>query len=239
MNNPQYITSPDQIYVFTRTGKVVGHDVWSETHVTGQSTGGGGYLHNGSGHISSPSLRLSSQIKENQRIFIRKEDGIEFELQEQNLGFGVRENHTVSVIYAGDSVSKIGYPVVVINHSTNSEKIFHERASSLVKGADSFLGCLMVVFIPLLATLVAFIASIIFIVSMGESLDDSVVEWIKSDKSTVPILLSFPGLWLATLGVIIWRISKKNKKRKYLLSKIYESLRVEIEKIKGAYSSGL
>lgn len=64
-----------QFEVTTRSGIVRDVQVFSETHLTGGSSGGGGYLHQGSGHVASPQVRVSSEVVTTQRIFLEDNDG--------------------------------------------------------------------------------------------------------------------------------------------------------------------
>ena len=48
---------------------------WSETRVSGTSSGGGGFLHNGTGTISAPTVSITSSVKTTQRLFLTGEAG--------------------------------------------------------------------------------------------------------------------------------------------------------------------
>lgn len=57
-------------------GVVVGGRTWSETHVSGSSSGGGGYispLHGG--HVSAARMSVSSNVTSYHQFFVRRQDG--------------------------------------------------------------------------------------------------------------------------------------------------------------------
>lgn len=139
------IKAIDQLYMFTKVGTVVGNQNWSETSISTTTTtsGGGGYMHQGSGFISpsSSSTTTSSSTTEQLRLFIREDDGDEFEAKFSEPGFGVREGHRVTVVYAGDQASQRGYPMGLANHSTNQSKIFKQRANWIIKQIGQTMGC--------------------------------------------------------------------------------------------------
>src|SRR3546814_5386542 len=58
------IRSIEEVHGCYRTGTVCGVGNWSETRVHASSSGGGGYLHNGSGHVSAPTVSVSSTSTE-------------------------------------------------------------------------------------------------------------------------------------------------------------------------------
>lgn len=60
-----------------RRGSVIDVQKWSETSISGYSTGGGGYLHQGTGHISAPSLHIRSSTEVRSNVFVRWDDGTE------------------------------------------------------------------------------------------------------------------------------------------------------------------
>lgn len=139
------IKSIDQLYMFTKVGTIAGSQNWSETSISTTTTtsGGGGYMHQGSGFISpaSSSTTTSSSTTEQLRLFIREDDGDEFEAKFSEPGFGVREGHRVTVVYAGDQASRAGYPMALANHSTNQSKIFTQRAKWIIKPVGQTMGC--------------------------------------------------------------------------------------------------
>lgn len=48
----------EQERLYTKTGTVVDDRRWSETHVHGQSSGGGGYVGPQGGHVSARAIKL-------------------------------------------------------------------------------------------------------------------------------------------------------------------------------------
>jgi hypothetical protein len=84
--------------VFDRYGIVVDTQTWSETHVSGSSTGGGGYLHHGTGFIDTPSISVNSKVVNRNRVFIKFDDGSE-EVRNPGEEFPMRAGHRVLYRY--------------------------------------------------------------------------------------------------------------------------------------------
>lgn len=156
MTTVQRLTKPEELYVFTKTGTVVGNQVWSQTSISSTSGGGGGHLHQGSGYVSAPTISLSSSSTEKLRIFVREDDGTEFEEEFNGLGFGFRDGHRVTVLYAGDQQSQRGYTAGVINHSTSNQRLFQSSVERILPQKNGFVGFLKLA--VLAATLLPVIA---------------------------------------------------------------------------------
>ncbi|WP_152998635.1 hypothetical protein [Sphingopyxis sp. H115] len=109
----------EDIHGFFRTGTVRGVGNWSETHVSSSSSGGGGYIHNGSGHISAPTVSVSSTTTEVMRFFMEYADDEEEEVTIKGGGFAAREGQRVTVVRIG-SRPDWGYNVAYHNHNTGS-----------------------------------------------------------------------------------------------------------------------
>lgn len=162
------IQSIDQLYLFTKVGTIVGNQNWSETSISTTTTtsGGGGYMHQGSGFISpsSSSTTTSSSTTEQLRLFIREDDGDEFEAKFSEPGFGVREGHRVTVVYAGDQASQRGYPMALANHSTNQSKVFAQRANWIIKQIGQTMGCAAVGAFLVLAIVLGMAAGVVGVI---------------------------------------------------------------------------
>lgn len=115
----QPVRRVEDIHGFFRTGTVRGVGNWSETHVSSSSSGGGGYIHNGSGHISAPTVSVSSTSTEVMRFFMEYGDDDEEEVTIKGGGFAAREGQRVSVVRIS-SRPGWGYNVGYHNHNTGS-----------------------------------------------------------------------------------------------------------------------
>lgn len=124
MSNDTIIANIEELYVFAKTGTVVGQQQSTVINTTTTTSGGGGYLHQGTGYVNAPTTTVSTSSSEKLRLFFRDDNGKEIEAEFSDTPFGVREGHRVSVVYAGPMVLKSGYPVALINHSTGNDKIF-------------------------------------------------------------------------------------------------------------------
>ena len=132
MSNDTKIANVDELYVFVKTGTVVGQQQSTVINTTATTSGGGGYLHQGTGHVHAPTTTVSTSSSEKLRIFFREDNGKEIEAEFSDTPFGVREGHRVSVVYEGPMALKSGYPVALINHSTGNEKIFLRVVDRLI-----------------------------------------------------------------------------------------------------------
>lgn len=115
----QPIRTVGDIHGFYRTGTVRGVGNWSETHMSASSSGGGGQMYNGTGHVSAPTLRVSSSTTEVLRFFLEYGADDEDEMTVKGGGFAAREGQRVSVIRIG-SRPNWGYSVAYHNHNTGS-----------------------------------------------------------------------------------------------------------------------
>lgn len=114
----------DDLEFRTRSGEVVGSQNWSETKLHGTSSGGSGYVGPQGGHVAAPSVSVYSTTKEQLRLFIRGEDGKEFDIQMHNLPFGVREGHRVAIVYAKNVAGTSWTGVGFANRSTERHVAF-------------------------------------------------------------------------------------------------------------------
>src|SRR3546814_16139529 len=85
------IRSIEEVHGCYSTGTVCGVGNWSETRVDASSSGGGGYLHHGSGHVSAPTVSVSSTSNEVLRFFMAYDAEGEEECTIKGGGFGERE----------------------------------------------------------------------------------------------------------------------------------------------------
>jgi len=208
------IASLDQLYVFERSGFVAALQHWVETNTTVTTTGGSGTVVNGTGNISGPSTTTHTSSTEMVRIFVREDDGGEFEASLPDLGFGVREGHRVSIVHAGDQASRRGYPIAVVNHTTGKSKVLASRVSWL---SPAPLGCLWFVGI--------FIGTMM--VSMGLA---SPLVYLTHPLSALLAgvfgVLAYFGWPFAAIGAFV----AINRKRKRLRQGILTRLEQEVER---------
>lgn len=130
----------EELQTSVRTGTVVDSNLWSETRFTSttQTSGGGGHIHGGTGYVAAPqsTTTVNSHAVENLRLFVREDDGTEFDASFSELGFGARNGHRVSVIFAAfpnDQGALAPQPMALVNHSTQKHKMLWGRVSWIVK----------------------------------------------------------------------------------------------------------
>lgn len=208
------IVSLDQLYVFERSGTIAALQHWVETNTTVTTTGGSGTVVNGTGNISGPSTTTHTSSTEMVRLFVREDDGGEFEASLPDLGFGVREGHRVSIVHAGDQASRRGYPIAVVNHTTGKSKVLASRVSWLSRDA---LGCAWFG--------VTFFGAMVLSVSLAEAL-------IYMIHPLNALLAGIIGTltWIGGPIVAIGALMSANRKRKRLRQGILARLEQEVER---------
>ena len=82
----------------TIDGSVISAAVWSETHVSGSSSGG----HVDQYGISAPRLHVSSSTADKQQIFVKADDGQEIEITSSYWSVGFRPESKIRLVYAND-----------------------------------------------------------------------------------------------------------------------------------------
>ena len=173
------IRSLAELDIFTMTGTVVGQQGRTSTHLSSETTtsGGGGYLHQGSGFISAPTTRtsVSSSSTHHQRLFARKDDGDEFDVEFPDINFGVREGHRVSVVCAGPKSTGRGHPMALVNHTTGNRQAFPARVNWILSnriklyafGAGAVLMFLSIIALSLSGSVTGGIMPFAFLVGGG------------------------------------------------------------------------
>lgn len=138
----------NSLYTQTRTGTVIDSQNWAENNhsTTSMAHAKTHALH----HAMTLATRVESKASEELRIFIKETSGHEFEARFSNPGFGVRTGHKVSIICGGDQKTRHTYDMVLVNHTTQSYKIFPERIARLVPDINRALMTALLVSLPLL-----------------------------------------------------------------------------------------
>lgn len=136
----RHVTSLGELSLINRTGTVVGVQAWSETHVQGTSSGGGGYVGPQGGHVSAPKVSISSSVSDKLHLFVQEEDGSEFDVRLTDAGVGVREGHQLTFIYGGtdaetssEVMGRAGRILALVNGNTKQSRIYDNRIKDLVR----------------------------------------------------------------------------------------------------------
>ncbi len=108
------------------TGTVMSSSKWSETHVS--SSGGGGYLHQGSGHVSAPTV--SSTVKSKHEFWTQTADGHQIAVQLTDADFPLMPSQLITLVSA-PIAKKPDEPrwVFVRNHSAKQSWILNGPAA--------------------------------------------------------------------------------------------------------------
>lgn len=101
--------------IWSFTGEVMSDKKWTSTHVSGE--GGGGYLHNGTGHSSSVSI--SSTTTTHDQFILRDKSGKEKSFEFSNMHLAMRVGQTVTVFWAIKHGKTSGPYIAVYNHATD------------------------------------------------------------------------------------------------------------------------
>jgi len=123
------ILSIEDLTTVARTGVVVKVREWSETHVNGGSAQQTSNIGPQGGTVTSPEVRISSTVSDRLHVFVRQDDGREFDQTFVNPGVGLREGHRISIVYVPD---EDGEPLALINHHTGKSRIYEGRVSPLL-----------------------------------------------------------------------------------------------------------
>lgn len=141
----------DELHIHARTGTVVADRAW------GRSTGGGYIDSRGGGsiHISNTDVT---------RLFVKDDNGQEFDTELQNTSVVAREGHRVTCVYATNGKSGVSHGVAFINHSTGRWEIFEKNLNPLL-GIYNMGGCCLMVVISLVSIFVmpVYAAVVIFL----------------------------------------------------------------------------
>lgn len=157
--------------IFDKRGQIVGtHERTSlHTTTTSSTSGGSGYIHpTYGGHVSAPSTTTttSTTSRHHQTFFIRKEDGVELEVDFIDLDFPVRDGAHVAIVYAGDRWSNRGYPVAAVNLDTGRWEMAGSRVDWIVMGKPTAQLWMWIMLVLLARVAMAFVAGTSFMVGI-------------------------------------------------------------------------
>ena len=122
------VKSADEITYFTKSGTVLDGQNSSTTRVYG-----------GGGQNNSP-VHISSSTTQHLHLFVRQDDGKEFDTTFDNIGVAVRAGHRVSVIFAMPKHDDGGYSTGLVVHDTGRTAVCRNTAEMLVKRFNPLLG---------------------------------------------------------------------------------------------------
>lgn len=105
--------------IFARTGLIAGSSVWSETHVSSYSTGGGGQMHGGTGYVQPSRTHVSSSSTEVSQFFLQLDDGKEIAIKLKDGNIPVRDGQRMTIVFAKPKGAERGSSVWYYNHTTD------------------------------------------------------------------------------------------------------------------------
>lgn len=115
-------------------GRVEGSKTWSETRVSGGSSGGGGFVSGGSGYVSSPGVTISSTVRTRNTFFLKSNDGKQTSADIDG-AMPLCDGQLVSIVYVRRTRYLDSYPLIIYNHSTGE---ITERRESFNAAAKPF-----------------------------------------------------------------------------------------------------
>lgn len=159
------VTSVNELEYWTKTGTVIDGQNSSTTRVHG-----GGGQNNTAVHISSTTTK-------HLHLFVRQDDGKEFDASFNNSNVAVRAGHRVSVVYVGAKVDDWGRPAALVVHDTDRTAVFPARVEMFISRIEAWAGFLMVVGIALVAGLLfaGLVHSELFVLGFGIGLIGAVI----------------------------------------------------------------
>lgn len=111
------------------TGAVMSSSKWSETHVS--SSGGGGYLHNGTGHVSAPTV--SSTVSAKHEFWFKTEEGREIPVQLTDADFPLAPGQRITMVSATATGADGQHWIFVENHNADQRWILNANTDSATK----------------------------------------------------------------------------------------------------------
>jgi hypothetical protein len=113
--------------IYARTGTVDSTDTRSETEVTGNVSGGGGYTSGGTGFSAPVTGSIRSKTTRYQNIFLTDEDGVEHNVSLVNFLVPCKEGHKLTLLLLTSGGSDSGSYFRAYNHNTR-EHCNHPKA---------------------------------------------------------------------------------------------------------------
>ncbi|QLQ27758.1 MAG: hypothetical protein HZT39_05270 [Pseudoxanthomonas sp.] len=110
------ITSSDDLYLFSRSGRAVDVQRHSRKHVT--TTTETPYVHPDSWQSRAPSTTTTITTTDHLTLFIKGDDGDEWQESFVDLRVAVRAGDRVTLVYGGDRWSRTGVAVAIVNMDT-------------------------------------------------------------------------------------------------------------------------
>lgn len=117
----------DQVQFKFITGILMDHQQYVEEHKV--TTGGGGYVHKGTGYISGPTTRVV-RTEHWLEFWLKERDGKEIKIKTKGRGtknVSLRDGQEITVIYAARPEKKTETVTTIINHS--SKEHWHVKSS--------------------------------------------------------------------------------------------------------------
>lgn len=188
------INTIDELETFAKRGMVVSVQNWTEQSVQSHTT-----YHQSTGPYV-PTRRettYSTSESEKLRLFIKRNDGSEFDVKFHDPGIGVREGHDVTIIFASNKASDSGYPVAIVDHTTGKHEAFGDQIDWLLEKPPQF-GCIILFAIPLL--LAAFTGPLGFVLAPVSFI--GLFVWLRKKHS------AFKALKSAVLAQVNQRIGE-------------------------------
>ena len=123
------IASIDDLHLFARTGRVIDVQRHTRTHVT--TTTDNGYVHPDSYQSRAPSTTTTVSTTDHLALFVRADDGRELQERFVDLPIAIRSGNRVAIVYGGDTRSRLGVAVAVVNMDTHDVAVDTRQAQGI------------------------------------------------------------------------------------------------------------
>ncbi|WP_142126224.1 hypothetical protein [Pseudoxanthomonas sp. 3HH-4] len=123
------ITSIDDLHLFATSGRLMDVQRHTRTHVT--TTTDNVYVHPDSYQSRTPSTTTTVSTTDHLTLFVRTDDGRELQESFVDLPLAVRSGNRVAIVYGGDTRSRLGVAVAVVNMDTRDVAVDTLRARGI------------------------------------------------------------------------------------------------------------
>jgi len=227
----------------TIDGTVISSAVWSETHISGSSSGGRVDQYG----ISAPTLNVSSSVSDKKQIFVKADDGQEIEITSSYWTVGFRPDSKIRLVCAKNEVIALKN-IDTENWERFSDKLLVMRFKPHKLFPRSLFSRLLTFLFWLIAALLS--VSIIYVAPIFAGFDykqsipsqhkEQLVAFVDKYYIADPIAHSSLLYWLI-IGLFVMlflRRKRKQKGLKLLIGEIEERFEPGSEKPKGPVTTG-
>lgn len=149
----------ERIELSVGDGAAMGSETYSQTYVSSETSGGGGYVHpTAGGYISPSTTTVSSTVKERHRFFLVRDDGSEIAIKiDAASSFPTRDGQRLGVVYGTLDKSQT-WVVALYNFATRQHIVLDATIKALTIDIRDFLTLAIAAIAVVIVALVTFLA---------------------------------------------------------------------------------